>query len=499
MRQLTSLDAQFLAIESATTTGHVGGLAVFDPSTAPGGAVTIDDVMQMLRERLHLLPPLRWRLVEVPLGLDRPYWIEDPDFELEFHVRELALAPPGDDEQLAEQVARISSRRLDRSRPLWELYVIHGLPDGHVAVLTKMHHAMIDGMSGAEIMGIMFDIEPGGREIPDAPAGGGRVDPAPGQMSMLGRGVAALPLQPLRMLRAAPGVLPHLDVAPSVLGLPGAQTISRALSRARNVANGTRDGEILERPKMRAPKTTFSGKISAHRRFTFGSLSLPAVKAVKNHFGVTVNDVVVALATGAVREWLIAHDELPDEPLLAQVPVSVRTDSERGTYGNKISIMIAPLATDEADPVRRLRRTSEAMRAAKDRHRALPAQALQDITTFIPPAINARAARAVVQMGTRPGMRPLYNMVISNVPGPPIPIYLAGAQLVHNFPVSVITDGAGLNVTVLSYRDHLDFGIIADRSQMPDLPVLLDGLRHALKELEDAAAGATATPVAADA
>jgi WS/DGAT/MGAT family acyltransferase len=489
MRQLTSLDAQFLAIESPTTTGHVGGLAVFDPSTAPGGAVTLEDVLAMLRERLHLLPPLRWRLAEVPLGLDRPYWIEDPDFELEFHVRELALPSPGSDEQLSEQVARISARHLDRARPLWELYLIHGLPDGQIAILTKVHHAMIDGMSGAEIMGIMFDLEPEGREFPDRPANGTGGERQPGQLGMLGRGVIGLPRQPLRMLRAAPGVLPHLDVAPSVLGVPGAETISRTLSRMRNLANGTRDGDVLERPKMRAPKTSFNGKISAHRRFTFGSLSLPAVKALKKHFGVTVNDVVVSLSTTAIREWLIAHDELPEEPLLAQIPVSVRTDEERGTYGNKISIMIAPLATDEPDPVARLMRTHEAMKAAKDRHRALPASALQDIANFIPPAINARAARVAMQMGTRQGLRPLYNVVISNVPGPPIPIYMVGAELQHNYPVSVITDAAGLNITVLSYRDHLEFGIVGDRGQMPDLATLMDGLRGGLAELEAAAAG----------
>ncbi len=223
------------------------------------------------------------------------------------------------------------------------------------------------------------------------------------------------------------------------------------------------------------------------------------MKAVKAHFGVTVNDVVVALSTAAIRDWLIAHDELPDEPLLAQIPVSVRTDEERGTYGNKISIMIAPLPTDEPDPVERLMRTHEAMKAAKDRHRALPAQALQDITAFIPPAINARAARVAMQMGTRQGMRPLYNVVISNVPGPPIPIYMAGAQLVHNYPVSVITDGAGLNITVLSYRDELDFGIIADRTQMPDLPRLIDSLRDALAELEAVAGLGAAAPMTADA
>ncbi len=170
MKQLTGLDTQFLAIESETTVGHVGGLAVFDPATAPGGKLGLAEVRAMLDERLHLLPPLRWTLVPVPIGLDRPYWKDDPDFDLDYHVRELALPAPGDDEQLSEQVARIASRRLDRARPLWELYVIHGLQDGRVAVLTKMHHAMIDGMSGAEIMGILFDLEPEGREI--APADG---------------------------------------------------------------------------------------------------------------------------------------------------------------------------------------------------------------------------------------------------------------------------------------------------------------------------------------
>lgn len=491
IRQLTSLDAQFLAMESTTHTGHVGSVAVFDPSTAPGGEVTLTDLMRVIQERLHLLPPLTWRLAEVPLGLDRPYWIEDPDFDLSYHVREIALPRPGTDAQLAAQVARITSRHLDRAHPLWEFYLVQGLQDGRSAVMTKMHHAMIDGMSGAEIMSILFDVEPAGRELPPPPPDTGPPPAAPGALELLGRGLLSVPLQPVKALRTVPGVIAHIDVVPSIFGLPGAETVSRLASRLRALSPIGEDGEarVVERPRLRAAKTPFSGEISAHRRVAFGTMSLPAVKALKNAYGVTLNDIVVTLATSALREWLVAHDALPAEPLLAMIPVSVRTEDQMGTYGNRISLMIVPLATDEDDPVRRVERTHEALRAAKDRHKALPAKALQDITEFIPPAINARAARAALQIGAQAG-RPLYNVVISNVPGPPIPLYLAGAELESYYPVSVITDGVGLNITVLSYRDRLDFGLVADREQMPDLPKVVAGLQRALRELEKAAPAA---------
>jgi WS/DGAT/MGAT family acyltransferase len=260
--------------------------------------------------------------------------------------------------------------------------------------------------------------------------------------------------------------------------------MSRTLSRARNVITRQADGEVVERPRMRAPRVSFGRKISPHRQFAFGSLPLSSIKRVKNHYGVTVNDVVVALSAAATRDWLVAHNELPDEPLLAQIPVSVRTDEQSGTYGNRISVMFIPIPTDVADPVGRLRAAHEAMASAKTRHRALPAEALQDVTNFIPPAINARAARVMLQLSASKVMRPLYNLVISNVPGPPIPIYMAGALLEHNYPVSVITNGAGLNITVLSYLDRVDFGIVADREQMPDLDNLIESLRTDLAALE---------------
>ncbi len=491
MRQLSGLDTQFLAIESETTYGHVSGLAVLDPSTAPGGTLTLADLVRVVSERLHLLPVLRNRLQTVPFGLDRPYWIDDPHFDLTYHVRELALPAPGSDAQLAEQVARIFSRPLDRERPLWELYLIQGLEGGRCAFMTKIHHALVDGMSGAEIMGILYDLSPEGRELAPAPEKA-PADAAPSTLEMLGRGLVALPLTPLRLLRAAPSTLLHADVAPSVLGLPGAEAASRLLSRARNAVPGAGgDGEVVERPKMRAPRVPFSGAVSPHRKFAFASLDLGKVKRVKSHFGVKVNDVVVAITAAGVRDWLVAHDALPDRPLLAQIPVSVRTDEESGTFGNKISVMIVPVPTDVEDPAARLDAAHQSLRAAKERHRGLPVSALQDITTFIPPAINARAARVTLQLSANAALRPLYNMVISNVPGPPIPIYLAGARMEAQYPVSVITNGAGLNVTVMSYLDRLDFGVVADREQMPDAEVVIDGARRALDELDALVTAAT--------
>ncbi len=325
MRQLTSLDAQFLGVESARTYGHVGGLAVYDPSTAPGGKLEMADVCRMVSERLHLLPPFRWKLVEVPFGIDLPYWVEDPDFDLDFHIRDSAVPPPGDDRQLAETVARIFARPLDRARPLWELYLIHGLPEGRVAMLTKLHHAMVDGVSGNEILGVLLDPSPEGKEIPPAPPGkaGERV---PGDLEMLGRGLLGLPRQPLRALRSLPTALPNLTDLPGANAFPVVPQIAGALAR-RCAATTPR---CSRSPPRAPPKTSFNGRVSPHRRFAFGSLSLDTVKRLKNELGITVNDVVVALCATAVRDWLLDRDELPKEPLVAMIPVSVRTEERDG-------------------------------------------------------------------------------------------------------------------------------------------------------------------------
>ncbi len=480
MRQLTSLDAQFLALETARQSGHVAGLAILDPSTAPGGRLDVIDLQALIAERLPLLPPLRWRLAEVPLGLDYPYWVDDADFDLEFHVRELGLPPPGTDSQLADLVARITARPLDRTRPLWELHLIHGLEGGHLAMLTKIHHAVVDGVSGAEVMGLLLDLAPEGRELPPAPAE--RLDPPPTELELLARGLAGMPRYPLRVLQSIPSAVPNIDEVPALFGaIPGAATVGRVANRAVHAVRG--EAPPLEAPRLEAPKTSFNGRISAHRRFAFGQLSLDEVKAVKNAHGCTVNDVVVSLCAGAVRRWLLVHDELPDTPLVAQIPVSVRTTDQIGTFGNRIMLMSVPLFTDEADPVQRLARTHDALADMKERHKALPAELLQDANNFIPPAVFSRAARLTFSLATsRPG-RPTWNLVISNVPGPQFPLYCAGARLEAQYPVSVITDGMGLNITVMSYCGHLDFGLVADRDQMPDVADLMGWLGDELAAL----------------
>jgi diacylglycerol O-acyltransferase / wax synthase len=481
MRQLTSLDAQFLGVESAKTYGHVAGFGIYDPSSAPGGKLELADLCRNVSERLHLLPPFRWKLVEVPFGIDLPYWVEDPDFDIDFHIRDTAVPPPGDDRQVAETLARIFARPLDRSHPLWELYLIHGIRGGRVGVLTKVHHSVVDGVSGNEILTILLDQSPEGREI-DPPPGDEAGERVPGDLEMLARGLLGVPRQPVRALRSLPA-LPSITDVPGANAFPGVPTISRGLSYARRLL-GSEEPGVLEVTTARPPRTSFNGPVSAHRRFSFGSVSLDSVKAIKDELGITVNDVVVALVTTALREWLIDRDELPEKPLVSAVPVSVRSEEQVGTFGNRIGMMIVPIPTNEPDPRARLMRTHELLKSAKERHRALPANLLTDATSFIPPAVLARAARTTIDVLGR--TRPPVNLVISNVPGPREPLFLSGARLDAYFPASVVVDGVGLNITVMSYRDHMDFGIVSDRDQVPDVWPLLESCRDALDEFETA-------------
>src|SRR3954453_4292708 len=485
MRQLTPLDAQFLAMESARVSGHVSGLAIYDPSTAPGGTLDQKDISRLVSERLHMLPPFHWRLVPVPFGLDHPYWIEDPDFDLDFHVRETAVSPPGSDRQLAELVARIVARPLDRARPLWELYLIHGLPKGRVGVLTKIHHSVVDGVSGAEILTILLDVSPEGREVP--PGRPPRAERVPSQLEMLGRGLAGLPAQPVRAIRALPATIPNLGEIPGAELIPGLPRIGKTMKRVQRFVSGSRDGEILERSRLKVPRTRFNGPISAHRRFSFGSLPLEKVKAIKDELGITVNDAVVGLCATALRNWFAERDELPDDPLIAMVPVSVRTREQMGTFGNRVSAMFVPIPTDVADTRERLMKAHETLRGAKERHRAVPAELLQDVTRFIPPAVHARASRLTMQIGAR--FAPPINVVISNVPGPRMPLFIAGAKWERHYPVSVITDGVGLNITCLSYLDHIDFGIVADHDMVDEAWSLMEAVEKALRELDEGVCG----------
>ena len=480
MEQLTGLDTSFLNMETRTTYGHVCGLAIFDPTSAKA-PITLDEVKRVIRERLHLLPPFRRRLVEVPFGLDHPYWIEDPEFDLDFHVRHIGLPPPGDQQQLAELVSRIVARPLDRSRPLWELYLIEGLEGGLVGQLTKIHHCAVDGVSGAEILTTLLDLSPEPRKI-GAPRRAWRPEPVPTQIEMLMRGVwgiAGAPRKGFRLVRESVRNLPALAASFGFEEVPGASLINQLLGR--------KPDPMLSEASTPTPRTSFNDRISPHRRFAFGSVPLDAVKEIKTTFGVKVNDVILGICAGALRRYLQERHDLPRDPLIAMVPVSVRTGEQQGNFGDQVSAMTTSLHTHVEDPGQRLQAIHQSMRVAKEQHEALPASLLQDFAQFAPPAVAARAARVIARATVANLVDPPFNVVISNVPGPQFPIYSVGTRLVAIYPVAAINDGVGLNITVQSYNGALDFGLVACRELIPDLWDLMDYIHGSLDELGEAA------------
>ena len=485
MEQLSGVDTSFLTMETATTFGHVGDVAVFEDA-GDGRGLSLALVRELVEQRMHLMPPMRRRLVEVPLGLGRPYWIVDPDFDLDRHLHEVALPAPGSDAQLAAEVARIAEEPMDRARPLWELHLITGLSDRRTALVLKFHHAAVDGVGGQEIMTTLLDTTPEPRQVSSPELS--RPEPVPGDAEVLVRSVASLATSPVRLVQLQRRMWANL---PNALTFARRQSESMDVPRWPNRASRRRDGALLSPPVGTAPRASFNRRIGPHRRWVFGTAPLAAVKALKKSAGVTVNDVVMAMCAGALRRWLQDRGELPDRPLLAMVPISVRSDDERDAIGNRVSAMIAPIPTDEADPAVRLRRTHEAMRAAKEEHAAIAADVLADFTQFAMPAMAARAARMAASMRLADYVNPPFNLVISNVPGPQQPLYLAGTRLSHLYPVSTVTDGQGLNITVQSYLGGLDFGLIADRDLVPDVGTLME---HILEELPvlGAAAGSAA-------
>jgi len=467
MKRLTGLDAGFLWMETPSSAMHVSGLAIYDPSDLPDGGVDfgIADVREMVRGRLHLAPPFRQRLVDVPLQLHFPLWIEDPNFNLDNHIRRVAVPAPGGVRELAELAAELNATQLDRSRPLWEMWFIEGLEGGRVATLTKVHHAAIDGASGSEITVALFDLSPevAQHALPDEPW---TPDAVPSDLDMLRYATASLARQPLRVLRA----------------------LRRTGKAALNVTSMARgEGSGLAPLPFTAPATSINGAISARRSIAVSSLSLTEVKRVKNAFGATVNDVVLALCAGALRSYFAERGEDVDGPLLAMVPVSVRADEQKGDMGNQVSSMFTTLATDIADPVARLHAIHDGMKGAKEQHRAIGADTLTDWAEFAAPAVFGRAMRLYARMGLADRHRPVFNVTISNVPGPPFPLYSAGAKLEANFPLGPIFDGAALNITVMSLEDSLDFGILTCPDVVDDVWAISDGLAAALAELSAAA------------
>ena len=477
MKQLTGLDSQFLAMETHAVFGHVGSVCILNPSTASED-YSLDYFTKAIAARLPLVPLFRQRLVEVPLGLDQAYWIDDPDFDIEFHVRELALPKPGSDRQLSEQVARLHARALDRRRPLWELYLISGLPHGRVAIYNKIHHAAVDGVSGGDILSALLDLTPEGRPAPEEhePYVG---EQPPGALRLLARsGVSAL-RQPSHVVRVASGLIRSSPAIAGALKGPLAQLLA-----GRSESDG---GFVLPGVRLRAPRTPFNANITPHRRWAFTDLPLSEVKAIRAATGLTVNDVVMGLCAGALRRWLLDHEALPESALVAAVPVSVRSEAQQGTLGNQVSMMLAALPTHLDSPADRLAAVHQAMGVAKEQHDAIPASLLADVSEFALPVLANQAWRLSARLRLFERVSP-YNVIISNVPGPNVPLYLAGAELLAYYPVSAIFDGQGLNITVMSYCGKMFFGLVACRELMPDLDRLAEYLRVELDDMLKAVA-----------
>lgn len=486
MKQLSGLDASFLYLETPSQFGHVSSLSVYDRPPDRPDYEPLAAWRAQIERRLHLLEPLRRRLRDVPFALDHPFWVDDPDFDLDYHVRHTAVAPPGGDEQLSELVARLIGRPLDRRRPLWETYVVEGLPEDRFAIFTKVHHATIDGAAGAELLVLMLDGDPAGDDVP-APEDEWLPAPLPSDAEVLARALPNLARKPARAVVLATRTARQLGTAtrnPVIVaaanqvrgGLRGPLGALLNIGRERQP-----EGEAKGPLPSGAPRTPFNGPISPHRRFAFRSTSLEEIKAVKNALGATVNDVVMAVCAGGLRSWLDAQGELPDKPLVAMIPVSIRTGDEVEKWTNRVSGIFAELPTNEPDPLQRVLRVHEAMIGAKGLHDAVPAEALTDFAQFPPPAVFARAMRTATRLTAR--FTSPVNLVISNVPGPRLPLYTAGARMSHYYPVSTIVDGQGLNITVQSYLDSLDFGLVADRELVPDLWGLLDAIDDDLRGL----------------
>ncbi|MCP4228323.1 MAG: wax ester/triacylglycerol synthase family O-acyltransferase [Actinomycetia bacterium] len=478
MRQLSGIDASFLSWEGPTTVGHVTSVIIIDPSTSPE-PWTFERYRRHLLSRLDRLGPLTQKLVEVPFGLDRPYWVPDPDFDLDYHLRYVAVPGGGSREHFADLVARIHERPLDRRRPLWECYVVDGVDGDRKAIISKIHHAAIDGLSGQEILAVLVDLDPT-TPVPDTPPVKQSADTsAAGTESvevgdLLAKAAVSLFSSPARLLRAGVTVGRALPV----LGV--------ALGRNAPIARGDETTQELLRRFGGAPRTPFNASIGPHRRWSFVSVALDDVKAIKNMAGATVNDVLLAIVGGVLRSWLNDRQELPDRPLAAMVPLSVRQPEDVDAIGNFISSTVATLATHLDEPAERLATIKAGMDAAKAQHEALPAEILTDITQMAPPAVAALAARLVASTKLADRVTLPFNLVVSNVPGPPIPIYLAGALIVGHFPVSAIVDGVGLNVTVMSINGKLDFGFVSDRELIDDLWALADRVPAAVVELANA-------------
>ncbi len=442
--RLSGMDSAFLSIETPGNHMHVVGVLLLDPQGMEGG-YSFGTVRQMLLDRLHLMPPFRKRLVEAPLGVDHPVWIDDPDFDIDAHVHLLEVPAPGDHRALEAVVGDLAGRQLDRARPLWELHVIEGLADGNVAVVAKMHHATIDGASGADLMMHLFDLTPEVRAVepPDEPFEGER---RPSRFALVGKGLVTQALNPLRMARQA-------------VGLAG-----NVVDAAKHIVT-QRQETVLP---FTAPRTAWTGAISPARSVAFGRVGLEDLKAIKDAHGGKVNDAVLAMTTYALREYLIETDDLPKRPLVASVPVAVKKDTDEPVETNQLTTLLAPLPVHLETAGEQLEAIIAATRASKDLISALGQETFLEFAQFMPPGILSLGSRIYTALPIHRLHPPMHNLIVSNVAGPPLPLYCGGARVEAIYPMGPLLQGAGMNLTVLSNMGNVDIGLIADRETVPE-------------------------------
>ena len=490
MRRLTGLDGAFLSLESPTTHLHILGALIFDPSGVAGG-VEFGDIREMVAERVHLVPPFRMRMLEVPFGLQHPSMVDDPEFDIDYHVRRTSLPRPGRRRELAALVADLASRPLDRRKPLWEFHVVEGLEHGHLAMVSKVHHAIIDGVSGAEVMAAFFDLSP--EPVPRALFGRDTAGRQPGQSGGATAPSGAAFGSPVRSADPtwSPPPLPgELDRWRQVIGaLPSqvdavARTVTRTVTTARTLSGRNRElnGTLPPSP-FEAPRTSINRAISPHRRVAFAELPLADMRRVGEVLGGTTNDIVLACTAGAMRRFFTERDEELETSLVAMVPVSVRSEDEQGALGNRVSGMLTSLATGVEDPVARLRHISDGMRAAKEQSRSIGGEVFAAWAQATFPAVATRLSRLVTNFRVFDHVSPMFNLIVSNVPGPDFPLYMAGARMVAMYPLGPVMEGVGLNVTVFSYLDTIYVGIQACWDLVPDIATVADGMQESLGEL----------------